>query len=107
VVLWRLLAAIAFALLAYGSLFALLGVAVRRPLTAALVFVFGWERLVMAPGLLPRLTLTGHLRALAGDPAAPMGLHGAYSAGVLLVVALLALAAATAVFRRGEYVPEP
>ena len=88
----------ALTLLVYGSLFTLLGIALRRPLLAGLAFLYGWEWLVYAPGHVPRVTLTAYLRALTQPP--PPAAEGAaqlLSAAVLPVgESLLSLALAVA-----------
>jgi len=52
------------ALLAYGALFTLLGVLLKRPMIPGLLFVFVWEMVANLPGYLPRFTLTAYLRSL-------------------------------------------
>jgi ABC-2 type transport system permease protein len=102
----RLLAAASMALLAFGAVFTLMGVVLKRPLTLALRLLFGWERLADAPALLPRVTLTAYVRTLAGVPDAAAGVSPALAACVLVVVTFLALGAAAFVFTHREYVPE-
>jgi len=52
-------------LVAYGAVFAFVGARVKRPLTAGLVFAFGWEPVVLLfPGYLKRLTVAYYLQAL-------------------------------------------
>ena len=59
------LGVLALGLAVYGALFALVGTVFKRPLLFGLVFVFGWENLVMAlPGYLKRLTVAFYLRGL-------------------------------------------
>ena len=56
---------LALGLIVYGALFALVGAVFKRPLLAGLVFVFGWETVVMAlPGNLKRFTVAFYLRGL-------------------------------------------
>jgi hypothetical protein len=55
---------VALTFLAYGALFTLFGVALRRPVIPGLLFLFVWELLALLPGYLPRLTLTAYLRSL-------------------------------------------
>jgi ABC-type transport system involved in multi-copper enzyme maturation permease subunit len=62
--LFRDLGVVALALLAYGALFALLGVLLKRPMIPGLLFVFVWELVANLPGYLPRFTLTAYLRSL-------------------------------------------
>jgi len=59
------LALIALGLAVYGAVFALVGTMFRRPLLFGLMFVFGWEALVLAlPGALKRLTVAHYLQGL-------------------------------------------
>jgi ABC-type transport system involved in multi-copper enzyme maturation permease subunit len=59
------LALLAIGLAVYGAVFAFVGAAVKRPLVAGLVFVFGWEVLVLAlPGAFKRLTVAYYLQGL-------------------------------------------
>jgi len=106
---------VAFAVLAYGSVFTLLGVLVRRPLVPGVLFVFGWEGLAHLPGYLPRLTLAGPLRALSTHQAPQEGLFGLISPGTipagpallgLLLTTLCCLGLALVIFERREYVLE-
>jgi len=61
----RDLGLLAAGLAVYGAVFALVGALVRRPLAAGLVFVFGWELLVLAlPGGFKRLTVAYYLQGL-------------------------------------------
>jgi ABC-type transport system involved in multi-copper enzyme maturation permease subunit len=62
--LFRDMGVVALALLAYGALFALLGVLLKRPMIPGLLFVFVWEMVANLPGYLPRFTLTAYLRSL-------------------------------------------
>jgi ABC-2 type transport system permease protein len=56
---------IAIGLAAYGSVFALVGARLKRPLVIGLVFAFGWEPTVMLiPGYLKQLTVAYYLQAL-------------------------------------------
>jgi len=59
------LAVLAVGLAAYGSVFALVGAWLRRPLVVGLVFAFGWEPAVLLfPGYLKRLTVGYYLQGL-------------------------------------------
>jgi ABC-2 type transport system permease protein len=100
-------AAAVLAVAAFGALFTLLGLVLRRPLTLGLVFLFGWERLAGAPGLLPRLTLSGYVRALAGMSSRPAGLDALPAALVMIAVLVACALLGAAVFTTREYVPEP
>lgn len=56
---------LAVGLAVYGALFAFVGAWLNRPLLIGLVFVFGWEPVVMAvPGYLRHLTVAYYLQAL-------------------------------------------
>ena len=59
------LALLALGLAAYGAVFAVAGAALKRPLLIGLLYVLGWEPLVMAiPGYLKRLTVAYYLQGL-------------------------------------------
>jgi hypothetical protein len=59
------LVVLALGLAAYGSVFALAGAALKRPLLFGLIFVFGWEGLAMAlPGYFKRLTVAYYVQGL-------------------------------------------
>jgi len=110
--LFRDLGVMALTLVAYGALFALLGVLLRRPVIPGLLFLYGWELLANLPGYLPRLTLTAWLRSLIHHRPAQEGLAELFGqvlpAGEGLAVLLLAtaafLAAAAWIFAEREYV---
>jgi ABC-2 type transport system permease protein len=52
-------------LLAYGSLFALVGTRLKRPLVIGLIFIFGWEPgVLLFPGYLKQATIALYLQAL-------------------------------------------
>ena len=56
---------LALGLAVYGAVFALIGAAMKRPLLIGLIYVFGWETLVMAiPGSLKRFSVAYYLQAL-------------------------------------------
>ena len=114
--LLRDLAVVALAVCAYGALFTLMGVILRRPVILGMLFVFGWDLLANLPGYLPRITLAGPLRALVPYRARSAGLFGLITPGtmepwvalaILIVATVAALAAASAIFSRREYVGEP
>ena len=79
--LLRDLGVMLLALVAYGALFALLGVLLKRPVIPGLLFLYGWELLANLPGYLPRLTLTAWLRSLDPSPAGRGGARGPLPAG--------------------------
>lgn len=59
------LAILAAGLAVYGALFGLVGATLKRPLVFGLLFVFGFETLVMAlPGYIKRLTVSYYLQGL-------------------------------------------
>jgi ABC-2 type transport system permease protein len=110
--LLRDVSVLALTLLAYGAVFALLGVLLRRPLVPGLVFLYGWELLANLPGYLPRLTLTAWLRSLVSHRPAQEGLAGLFQQVLppsqalpfLLVVSALCLYAGARIFSAREYV---
>jgi hypothetical protein len=56
---------LAVGLAIYGAVFAFVGAAIKRPLIAGLVFIFGWEPAVLAlPGYLKRFTVAFYLQGL-------------------------------------------
>jgi ABC-type transport system involved in multi-copper enzyme maturation permease subunit len=56
---------LALGLVVYGAVFAMVGTLFKRPLLVGLVFIFGWETVVMAlPGYLKRFTVAYYLRGL-------------------------------------------
>ena len=56
---------LALGLAAYGAVFALAGATQKRPLLVGLMFVLGWEPLVMAiPGYLKRISVAYYLQGL-------------------------------------------
>ncbi len=69
------LAVLALGVLAYGALFLLLGLLLKKPLFVGLLLGFGWENLVgYIPGFLKRLTLLFHLHTLLPRGGGPQGL---------------------------------
>jgi ABC-2 type transport system permease protein len=96
--LLRDLVVITLTLTAYGALFALFGVLLRRPLVPGLVFLYGWELLANLPGYLPRLTLTAWLRSLVHHRPAQEGLAALFEQVLPARVGLVVLLVASAVF---------
>ena len=112
---------IATGLAVYGAVFALVGAWFRRPLLTGLVFVFGWEPIVVVlPGYMKYLSVAYYLQGLAphampqGDALSviqaaltsvqtPLG-TGA-NLGALALIGAAALAAAMRVVETREYVP--
>ena len=59
------LALLAVGLAVYGALFALVGALFKRPLLTGLVFIFGWEPVVIVvPGYMKRFTASYYLQGL-------------------------------------------
>jgi ABC-type transport system involved in multi-copper enzyme maturation permease subunit len=111
----RDLGVVALGLLAYGALFTLFGVALRRPVIPGLLFLFVWEMLANLPGYLPRVTLTAWLRTLVKHKPAEEGLAQLFTPDALPAgLAVMVLVGATvfffglaaALFSRREYVLE-
>ena len=109
------LGVLALALLAYGALFTLMGVLVKRPVIPGLMFLYGWELVSNLPGYLPRFTLTAYLRSLLSHRPAEEGLSQLLGRVVLGTgESLLSLGLVTAVclglafwiFSEREYVME-
>jgi hypothetical protein len=104
----------ALTLLAYGALFTLMGVLLRRPVIPGLLFLFPWELVANAPGQLPRFTLTAYLRSLLGHRPPSEGLAEIFGQKLpallcletLSIVVLVLLAASAWVFSAREYVLE-
>jgi ABC-type transport system involved in multi-copper enzyme maturation permease subunit len=56
---------LALGLAVYGGVFAFVGAFFKRPLVIGLVFIFGWEQVVLAlPGYLKQFTIAYYLQAL-------------------------------------------
>jgi ABC-2 type transport system permease protein len=102
----RALLATVAALAAFGAVFAMLGLVMRKPLVFGLILLFSWLVLAGLPGAFPRLTLVAPLRAVAGLPSAPVAMSASGAALALAVFAIVMLLAAIVFFRRGEYGPE-
>jgi ABC-type transport system involved in multi-copper enzyme maturation permease subunit len=69
-------------LFAYGGLFAWVGAQFKRPLVIGLVFVFGWEQMVMViPGYVRQLTVSYYLQSLVP--------HAVTGEGVMALLASL------------------
>jgi ABC-2 type transport system permease protein len=95
------LAMVAIGLTVYGALFALVGAVLRRPLLAGLIFVLGWEFVIMLlPGYLKRLSVAYYLQglvphAMPSDSAASL-LQSAFRESPSLSESLITLAIITA-----------
>jgi ABC-type transport system involved in multi-copper enzyme maturation permease subunit len=96
--LFRDLGVMALALVAYGALFTLAGVLLRRPVIPGLLFLYGWELVANLPGYLPRFTLTAWLRSLIHHRPAQEGLAELFAQVLPAGEGLAVLALATAVF---------
>lgn len=114
-ILFQDLGVLALGLLAYGALFTLLGVVLKRPVIPGLLFLYLWELVANVPGYLPRLTLTAYLRSLSSHRPAEEGLSqllGQVTLGVgesllsLVVLSGLFLGLAFWIFSNREYVME-
>lgn len=108
--LLRDMAAVALTLAAYGSLFTLLGVVLRRPVIPGLVFLFLWEALANLPGYLPRFTLSVYARGLLPYRSIPglgelflLDLEPLMCAVTLAAVSAVGLLLAVVVFSQREY----
>ena len=110
--LLRDLGVLALTLLAYGALFTLLGVLLKRPMIPGLLFLFIWELLANLPGYLPRFTPTAYLRSLVRHRPAEEGiseifgqvLPAALCLEVLAGAVIVSLAAAAWIFSTRQYV---
>jgi ABC-type transport system involved in multi-copper enzyme maturation permease subunit len=112
--LFRDMGVVALALLAYGALFTLLGVVLKRPMIPGLLFVFVWELVANLPGYLPRFTLTAYLRSLLHHRPPAEGLSemfgqvlpAALCLEVLTALVALFLGLSVWIFSTREYVME-
>jgi len=114
-VLFQDLGVLALGLVAYGALFTLLGVLVKRPVIPGLLFLYAWELVAWIPGYLPRFTVTAYLRSLLSHRPAEEGLSQLFGQVLfgtgesLLVLAGMTaafLALAFWIFSEREYVME-
>ena len=96
--LFRDMGVVALALLAYGALFTLLGVVLKRPTIPGLLFVFVWEMVANLPGYLPRFTLTAYLRSLVRHRPPTEGLTEMFGQVLPAALCLEVLAALVVVF---------
>ena len=104
----------------YGAVFALVGASFKRPLLSGLIFVFGWEPVIVAvPGYLKKFTIAHYLQALVPH-AMPQDSVGSVLQSILqvfgsppsvwsslvwlAVIWVTGLALATRVVERREYV---
>ena len=111
--LLRDLGVVALTMVAYGALFTVMGVLLKRPLITGLMFLYGWELLARLPGWAPRLTITAWLRSLVRHRPSGEGIGEAFtqlpaalSLGVLGTIIVVCLALAAWIFARRQYVLE-
>jgi len=112
--LFRDLGVMALTLVAYGGLFTLLGVLLRRPVIPGLLILYVWELVANLPGYMPRFTLTAWLRSLIRHRPPQEGLSEVFgqvlpadlSLQVLTLATVVFLAASLWIFSRREYVIE-
>ena len=103
----------------YGALFAFVGAKFKRPLLVGLIFVFGWELIVLAlPGYLKRFTVMYYLQAMVPHAMPADGLVSFFQGifretpGFLIslfwlaVIWAIALAWGARIVSRREYVLE-
>ena len=99
--LFRDMGVVVLAFLAYGALFALLGVVLKRPMIPGLLFVFVWERVSNLPGYLPRFTVTAYLRSLIRHRSPVEGLSDMFGQVLPTALCLEVLAGMIVVFLAG------
>jgi ABC-type transport system involved in multi-copper enzyme maturation permease subunit len=112
--LFRDMGVVVLAFLAYGALFTLLGVLLKRPMIPGLLFVFVWELVANLPGYLPRFTVTAYLRSLVRHRPPVEGfaemfgqvLPAALCLEVLAAMVVVFLGGAAWIFSTREYVME-
>ena len=93
-----LLAATACAIVAYGTLYNLMGIYLKHPLMVGLLFAFIWETvLANLPGRIPYVTVSFYLHSLLAG-LSDVGETGAWGGGASAVWACVALVAMSAVF---------
>lgn len=101
------------ALASYGSVFALVGVLLRRPLLPGLAFLYVWEFGARLAGPFSRLTLGAYIEPLLARKTMPLGqawlssptgVSPVQAALILGLLALISLVAASVLFARREYV---
>jgi ABC-type transport system involved in multi-copper enzyme maturation permease subunit len=94
----RTLAVAALGLAAYNGIFALAGVALKRPLLAGLFFIFGWQAVAtFVPGRARLATVAHYMTSLTGSAPGGFfaGLVGERSSTLFSLAALLAIAGMT------------
>lgn len=107
---------ITLGILAYGCLFALLGILLKKPVFLGLLIAFGWEPLVAyLPAFTKKLTLTFHLRTLLPHPSESSGILRLLSATenhttaliFLLIYTVIFLALGILLIQRKEFITSP
>jgi ABC-type transport system involved in multi-copper enzyme maturation permease subunit len=79
-------------LAAYSGLFSLLGIVLKRPVLAGLIFVFGWQAAATyVPGFVSRLTVAHYLHSLLPHESFQGALSGIWGGRVPAVTAVLML----------------
>lgn len=112
--LLRDMGAVALTLLAYGALFTLFGVLMKRPVIPGLLFLFVWELVALLPGYLPRFTITAYVRSLVAHRPPDEGLSEIFGQalpallclGTLGGMVVVFLVASVWIFSSREYVLE-
>jgi ABC-type transport system involved in multi-copper enzyme maturation permease subunit len=113
------LGVLAFGLAVYGALFAFVGAVLKRPLLTGLLFVFGWEFVIMLiPGYLKRISVAYYLQGLVPhampNDSATSAIQALFQespslSGSLIglaIIGLVSLALAGRAVSRREYVLE-
>ena len=97
---------------AYSGIFAFLGAALRRPVLAGLIFVFGWQAAATyIPGFVRKLTVAHYLQSLLPHETLQGALSGLWgdrpsalsAVSVLLAISLTTHALAVFAFSRKEF----
>jgi ABC-2 type transport system permease protein len=110
-VLWGFLVAIVLGSAAYGGLFLLVSVLVRKPLAFGLLFGFVWESIVGSiPGDVPKLSIIHYLRSILKGMVAIGPLQGyrtdlttSTAVGVLVAFSIAMVILTIAVFQQQEF----
>ena len=110
-VLEGFLAATALGVLAYGALFYLLSVVLRKPLMVGLLIGFVWESIVVSlPGSVPKLSITYYLRSVLGGMIAvgpytgnPDYVSAPVAVAVLVVFSIVVLVLSAVAFQGMEF----
>ena len=114
-ILFQDLGVLALGILAYGSLYALIGATTKRPVFVGLGFTIVWETLVtFIPGYLSKMTIKHYVIALLPHPMGQRGVLNFFESStsvptavaVLLLVTAALLALGSWAFTNKEYVLE-